>query len=239
MAVDENDIRLSDESFHQIATSAALAGACPLIPVPFVDDAIIEQVRRRMYTKIAATRGVSLSSADARFLGARVSNVFTHLLTGVVLWPAKKLLRKLLYFLAIKSCADVATSVFHEGWLFARAVEQSYIDVDALGVGDLTTVRDLRKAIIAAQEAVNPSATRLAMRSAFGVGREALRSLAFGLKGMVSRDGDGDLDAAENEVAPISTRIEDELRRHWSLAKDLDEALLRALKSAGAISHEA
>lgn len=50
--------------------------------------------------------------------------------------PVKKVPRKSIYVLAIKRCAEVATSVFHERWLTARVLEERYVPHAALALGD-------------------------------------------------------------------------------------------------------
>ena len=67
---------ISEDAFHTIAGSAALAGLCPLIPIPFVDDAIIDQVRQRMYRKVFAHNGLDIGDDDLRYLTTRIGNPF-------------------------------------------------------------------------------------------------------------------------------------------------------------------
>jgi hypothetical protein len=225
-------VGISARALHHVAGFSAVAGLCPLIPVPFLDDVLIQRVHVRLYQKLSEQHEFYLAIDDAKLLAARESDLLKGALLNVVLWPAKKILRKLIYVLAVKSCADVAAAVFHEGWLMARVLEQGYVSRDALARGDQPTVRRLHDAIVAARDEVDPSVTRQVMRTAFGVGSEVVGPLVDAMRGVVQRDGgDAELDAAERDAAPISERIEHEIRRHWDVGPALDAALRQALGS--------
>lgn len=70
------------------------------------------------------------------------------------------------------------------------------------------------------------------MRSALGLSREVVAPILQSLQGVFSRadDEEARLDAAEVEAAPITERIEAEIREHWILQDELDDALRRALQ---------
>jgi hypothetical protein len=151
-------------------------------------------------------------------------------LKKLVLWPIKKLIRKVVYVLAVKNCADVAAAVFHEGWLLARALEQGYIPLDDVVRGHKATIERLRDGILAAHEHTDPDVTRQVMRTSFGVGREVFGDLLDALRGIFkSEAGEDRIDAAEEEAAPIAERIMSELDEHWSLGPELDAALRTSL----------
>ena len=210
-------IGLSEPSLHLVAGYAALAGICPLIPIPFVDDMIVRRIHRRLCQKLAERSGFDLSKEAAK---------------SIVLWPVKKIIRKVVYVLAIKSCADVATAIFHDGWLFARALEQKYVDHDALARGDKETLLHLRDGIVEARDRVDPNSTRQIMQTAFGVGREVFDTILSAIR-HAWRDAEGAredrVDAVIGEVSELTRRIEDELRKHWSLGPELDRALRNSL----------
>jgi len=226
---------ISEGAFHTVAGLAAVAGLCPLIPIPFVDDVIIDRIRRYTYERVSKVLDAPLADKDARYLTARSTVGLGRALKTIILWPLKKIIRKIAYVLSIKSCAEVAAAVFHEGWLFARAIEQGYVDRDALAAGHHDTVRDLRKALIFAHHAINPDVTRQAMRAAFGASRKVVAPLLDGMKGLFQAKNveDVNLEAAEEEAAPLRARIEAELRQHWPLVDELDEALRRGYESLG------
>lgn len=229
---ESNDIGVSNDAMYTLASYSAMAGLCPLIPIPFLDDFIIDRFHRRMLQKLTRPHDVYLAVKDAKYLTSKPSNLLSGAVKSLVLWPIKKLVRKVVYVLAIKSCADVATAVFHEGWLFARALERGYVEPAALGRGDKEVLEKLRDAINKSVDEVDPDATQQVMNSAFGVGREVIDSLGTALKGVLGDDEDtldDKMDAAEEQVGPLTERIIEELRAHWELSDALDQALRREL----------
>ncbi len=109
--------------FQRVTFYSVLAGLCPLIPVPFLDDRVLEAVKRRMTTVLARERGVTLSARQRDFLAGtwtepkgcleRVGGLAVKLTVKLV----GKIFRKILIFLAIKEASDVASRTFHEGYL--------------------------------------------------------------------------------------------------------------------------
>ncbi len=223
---------ISKDALAAVAGYSALAGLCPLIPIPFVDDFIIVRIHRRLCWVLFNQHDIHLSDAGAKALTESPSNLFGGIFAKLLFWPIKKLIRKVVYVLAVKSCADVAAVVFNDGWLLARALEQGYIPSELLSRGDLATMKRLRTAIIKAREAVDPSATRAVMQSAFGVGREVFSATLNSVRNVLKSPGANDdrLEAAEQEVAPISQRIQDEVMKHWVSGPLLDAELKKALE---------
>ena len=224
-------VGISDGALGLVAGYSALAGLCPLIPVPFVDDIIIGRIHRRLYQKLCTRHDFYLTARDAKILTSKPSSFLAGAFKSLVLWPVKKIVRKVVYVLAVKSCADVAAAVFNEAWLLARTLEQNYVPRDALARGEKQALEQLRDAMIAAVAHVDPQPTQQAMRSAFGVGRELFGAVVDSVRGTLGGAGDDDrIDAAEEQTAPISERIQDEIRAHWSNGPALDAALREALK---------
>ena len=151
-------------------------------------------------------------------------------LKSLLLWPLKKLLRKVVIVLALKNCADVAAEVFHEGWLLARAVEQGYVDLEEVRKNKPSALRALRSAIISAREEIDPDLTRQVMRSAFDVSAEVFSDLVSSTKRAMSKAAEGErLDAAAREVTPLTDRIERAISEQWSNGAALDAALRDAI----------
>lgn len=230
--VEKTEVQISDAALKSVAIHSALAGLCPLIPVPFVDDLIIERIHRRLNRELFELNGLTLSDGNAKTLAESPSKLMAAALKKIIFWPIKKLITKVVYFLAIKSCADVAASIFHEGWLLARALEAGYVPQELLQRGDPPTIKRLRAVIIRAREAVDMSPTQAVMRSAFGVGREVFGEVLSALrKTLLTSKSEGErLSAAKEDVGGITDRIVDEVRRHWSHGAALDEALRASIQ---------
>ena len=231
MGSEPTPVTLSDGALSIVASYSAVAGLCPLIPIPFLDDVIITRVHRRLCQQLCARHNFYLSTDGAKKLTDTPSNLLASAFTAIVMFPIKKLLTKIVYVLAVKSCADVAAGLFHEGWLLARALEQEYVPLDAMARGDEATLLRLRRGVLTARAQVDPQPTRIVMNSAFGVGREVFREIVRSMRRALRKSDSPDdrLDAAQASAAPIAERIQDEIRRHWSNGPALDAALRQAL----------
>lgn len=113
--------------FRRLTFYAVLAGLCPLIPIPFVDDWTLRQVRHRMLGEIDEHAGLALAPGEARCLlgeeGRRPGclSAVGWVARSVVLRLVRKLLRTVLYVLAVRQGVHRATETFHEGYLLLRA----------------------------------------------------------------------------------------------------------------------
>lgn len=109
--------------FRGVTFYSVMAGLCPLIPVPFLDDRVLDAVKRRMTTVLARERGVTLTARQRDFLAGtwsepkgcleRAGGLAVKLTVKLV----GKIFRKVLIFLALKEASDVASRTFHEGYL--------------------------------------------------------------------------------------------------------------------------
>jgi len=113
--------------FRQVTFHSLLAGLCPLIPIPFLDDRVLTGVRRKMVRDLAAERGLTGPLALDRervdvLAGTRGES---RGCLGWIGWIAfsltlrllAKLFRKILIIFAVKESVDTASRVFHEGYL--------------------------------------------------------------------------------------------------------------------------
>lgn len=102
-----------------------------MIPVPFLDDAVKSYSERVLLRKLSEKHGFLLSSAEAKGF-AEPSNRGCCLgcLSGVVLYPLKKLLRKLFFFLEIKRATDLASRTFVMAYLFDVCLKNEWWEPD-------------------------------------------------------------------------------------------------------------
>lgn len=101
-----------------IATHAVLAGLTPLIPVPVVDDLAKNFFRQRLVRSLAAAHGRTLSGADAEALASeRETGCLGGCVGTLVLYPLKKVFRKIFFFLEWKRAVDLASRTYHFGYL--------------------------------------------------------------------------------------------------------------------------
>jgi hypothetical protein len=120
----------------RVAFHAVASGLTPLIPVPFLDDFALRQVRERMVRSMLQEHGLPtpakavgvLAGVPRNTLGGRV----VGLLKGVALFPVKKLFRKVFIVLWVKDCVDMASASLHQGYLLQHAIARG--DLDARGL---------------------------------------------------------------------------------------------------------
>src|SRR5688572_9023886 len=100
---------MSRVAFHSVA-----AGLTPLIPVPFLDDYALKQVRENMVRALLKERGLPAPDKAVGVLaGSHVQgSIGGHLMSflkGLVLLPVKKMFRKVFFVLWVKDCVDMAS----------------------------------------------------------------------------------------------------------------------------------
>jgi hypothetical protein len=106
-----------------LVTYAVFVGLTPLIPVPVLDDLAQNYFRRRLVRMLAASHGRALSPGE---LDALVSEPGGGCLRGcvvqAVLYPLKKIFRKVFYFLEWKRAADLTSQTYHFAYLLDHAL---------------------------------------------------------------------------------------------------------------------
>jgi len=106
---------------------STLAGLCKFIPIPFVDDIIQGFVVRRMLQQILALHGIEADSTDLERLTRERSGCSLGCLYTLFLYPIKKILKKILFFLAFKDFADESSKWFHRGYLVQFGAQTGHI----------------------------------------------------------------------------------------------------------------
>lgn len=205
---------ISSRSSRIVATHAAIAGLCPLIPLPFVDDMVIRRVMRTMFRALYDAHGLDLSRAGARILGAAPPGRLRGAAASLAFFPLRKIFRKAVYVLAIKDCADVASAVFHDGWLLAYYLEDPEVsERPGLSPDDPRALRRVRQAMLRTYADVDPAPLRRALtgsllgaRVGAGHGLQALQRLL--------RKRETDAPRAD-EVDDLTVRMRDAAMGEW------------------------
>lgn len=108
---------------------ATLAGLSVLIPIPFVDDAFEAFFRRRIPGAVARSRGRTIPD-DVRAVLAEgdgrsgCATIPLRLTLGLL----KRLSRKLLYFLTIKSASDRLSHHWHRAFLIDHMLMSGHLE---------------------------------------------------------------------------------------------------------------
>ncbi len=107
-------------------TTVILVGASAMIPVPFLDDFAKGYLERRLFRVGAEREDFSLSSEEADRLVQEPPSgcCLVGCLGKALIYPIKRLIRKLLFFLEIKRAVDQSTNALAESWLFSLALRR-------------------------------------------------------------------------------------------------------------------
>lgn len=227
---------------RRVAFYGLLAGLCPLIPVPFLDDRVLAAVRRRLVRELARERGATLTVRQVDYLAGTARAPRGCL--GWLGWAAwsltarllAKLFRKVLLVFAVKESVDTASRTFHEGYLLQAAFDPAGPGVPAAG-DDLAAWR-VRWAIEGTLGEVDPRPVDRAVKRAFRGSRRALRRGARILATSFRRrqpagGGEAELPEAEEErlLGGVVDRLAGELSRERGYLAAL-EARFRAWQAA-------
>ncbi len=209
--------------FRAVVWDSLLGGLCPLLPIPIVDDLVLTRMRRRMVEHLVGRWQVTLTPAQLGLLtgGGRKLSAGRFIRKAVV-YPFKEVLRKVLYFLAVKDAVDTFSLLFHQGYLVHAALAHG-------GLGRGGPVDDARVAATAAavHGTLAATNTRPLRRLLIGVLRNSRDLVRGTVRWLGARLG------RRRDAAPDVTAIADEGATRPELgspdAEQLLDRLLRAL----------
>ena len=110
-----------------ILRQAILVSLAALIPIPFLDTWLQGRLRAEMTRALAHQHHVSLDPPSVHLLSDVQSSMVLGCLWGVVWWPIKRLIRKVIYILTIKDAIDVLADTFTRGLLLDEALSQGLL----------------------------------------------------------------------------------------------------------------
>jgi hypothetical protein len=183
--------------FRLVVWDSLLGGCCPLLPVPLVDDMALSRVRRRMVTRLVSRWNLALAPHQVAWLAGPTSRwTVSRAASKVLIYPVKRLFRKVLYFLAIKEGVDTFSHVFHQGYLLHAALLRGVLTGPGGQPPDDARVQAVAGAIHATLASAD---TGPLQQIVFGVFRNS-RRLVVGTLGWLTRlltNRRGDLAAVE------------------------------------------
>lgn len=168
--------------FSRITFHSLLAGLCPLIPVPFLDDRALAWVRRRQVEEALRARGLSPSPSQVAVLtgegegdagGGCLRIAFVWPLVKLSLYLVKKLFRKVVFFLLLNDCAESFSVTFHEAYLLHHALVHGPLDEAALASSS-PRLTQVRHAMRQACREVDPRPVHQLVRRTFRGSRQAV-----------------------------------------------------------------
>ena len=218
--IPEPQPQASEASRKRIMTYSVMAGLCPLIPVPFVDDIVLGTVRKRFIRGLFRDAGRSISDDQLDVLCREESGCVLGCLAAVVVYPIKKIFRKVFFFLSIKDCVDVASKMFHTGYLLQKAVESEHLSASALGDVTGAGMEPVKRAIDATLGEIDARPINQVINHLFAGGRRWMRKAAGALWQGVReerRSGEGvsSEGAPQAQSAEIDTVVEELGRAVW------------------------
>jgi hypothetical protein len=214
-----------------------LAALCPLIPVPWLDDLAERVVRRRAVADLLRERGVEPTPGDVEVLAGLVrpprgcAEWALWPLTGVLLYVAKKVFRKVLFVLALGDAVRAASELFHDAYLLAHALDRGWLAAGPGGRIDRDQARWVRWAIESTTAETDPAPVRGAVRRSLAGSGRLLSGEAVRLGGWLASErrqagaAAGGGEAAVEERAADDLPVEGEARRLSGLARTLAGAL--------------
>jgi hypothetical protein len=127
-----------------ILTYSVLVGLSPLVPVPFVDDWLVNYFRRRLVRSLASTHGQQFSDKSVSLLADESGGkgCLFGCLSMVILYPLKKIFRKVFYFLEWKRAVDLTSHTYHFGYLLNFALREGFLKSDTNNLADVRTILD-------------------------------------------------------------------------------------------------
>jgi hypothetical protein len=202
---------------HHMLAPVVMIGASALIPVPFLDDMAKEYLEKRLFREIATCEGLSLSKDEQEHLTQEPKKrgcCALGCLGSAFLYPLKKLLRKVFFFLEIKRAVDQATTALAQAWLFRLAIHRELW----LPGGDIELCHRVRTAIREACQSHGVQPLETAVKHAFFETKSTMMDFA----GKFSKDspsGDDDMGKAvdrlekeqEEKLKGITQKLSDSL----------------------------
>ena len=217
-------------NLERLSLLSLLAALCPLIPVPWLDDLAERVVRRRAVADLLRERGVDPTPGDVAVLAGLVrpprgcAQWALWPLTGVVLYVAKKLFRKVFFLLALGDAVRAASELFHDTYLLSHALGRGWLPPGNGGRLDRDEARWVRWAIESTTAETDPAPVRGAVRRALSGSGRLLSGEAVRLGGWLAaerRRTGGDAEERAAEDLPV----EGEAGRLGGLAGRLAAAL--------------
>ena len=217
---------IPSQDMRLILLSSVAGGLTALLPVPFVDDMLIRRIHRRMNRELLEAHGVQVPTKKSRLLSETESSFFGGLFSRMVMFPVKRILKKVLFVFSIKGAADVSAAIFHDGWLLSRGLTQGYIDTHRLGQAEEAYMRQIRAAQMQTYREIDTKPLSLLLGKAYEGAQDLVMNAIGTLKSMTqdaeTRQEMAQQAAFEADVAQVADRIDPE--------RDLDQSYMRSLE---------
>lgn len=168
---------------REIVQYAVLVALTPLVPVPFLDDILKNYLQRRMVRKLGENYQYNFSDAEIRVLADEESRgCLKGCISMMIVYPLKKIFRKIFFFLEWKRAIDVASYTLHYGILIDYAMSEGWCAPTSL-----KSAAEVRKAVDALLHEVNTRPLEALLQAAFNQSKGLIVDTANILKEQLQR----------------------------------------------------
>jgi hypothetical protein len=123
----EADLEPPPDWFRNVVWGSLIAGCCPPLPLPFIDDWARNYLRRQLTRRILADHGLQLPDHQVRILaGEHPSSCLWVIISFPFRWL--RLLRVILWVASANRVMRAISSVFLEAYLISHAVRNGKLD---------------------------------------------------------------------------------------------------------------
>ena len=186
-----------------LLTPVVLIGASALVPVPFLDDIAKAYLEKRLFRLLAEKEGLELSKEEQSHLTQHPGSgcCLVGCLGSALIYPFKKVLRKVFFFLEIKRSVDQSTTALAQAYLFRLTLRN---DLWRPG-GPVESADVVRESIQAACHSQGVKPLETAIRHGFEGAKGTLSDFASKLADKVSGADD-----SEEKISSVVDRLEEE-----------------------------
>jgi hypothetical protein len=158
--------------FRRLTLFSVLAGLCPLLPVPFVDDWAVGLIHRKMVRELGESRSLGLNEDEVQLLAGKGERRWPGLLKGTALAVRRgvakivgKLFKTAFYVLLVREGVHRAVETFVEGYLllYAAGLPQALRP----SVRTEESVRAVRAAVVSTMQEADVTPIRKAIGRSF------------------------------------------------------------------------
>lgn len=177
------------DALSLVLLTSLLGGLCPLSPIPFIDDLAVRFVQRYQARKLLASAGVTPTSEQLdALLRAPARSAWWTCCSMVLLYPLKKIFRKVFYFLAVKESADLTAELLHQGLLLRYALDRKHLSPRELAHGTEAAIR-FNRAMHLTLQRTDSGALNAVLRRFFAGSRVLIQEAAASVGRLLGRVG--------------------------------------------------
>ena len=234
-----------EAAMRRNVTYGILAALTPLVPIPFIDDLLLQLVRRRLLRSHFEAAGARITEAQLTALTRVESSGLLGCIGSVVIYPIKKIFRKIFFVLALKDAVDNASAVLHEGYLFWLALQRGWVGEHTLASGE-TALLAFKGAVELTCKQTDTRPLNQVLRATFLRSRVALKQAAKSVGAMLrkagwSRGDPGSMDrgiagveqSAPGPVNDLTNELQQAVFAESGYLKQLEERLEKNVRGAG------